>query len=131
MHIVLRLEWVHAQAANERWREELHLLSEELRRIQVTFTKEAIKRGDRWPEEEFAKFCYGLRPQRGYQAYSIKQSNAYIRLAEDALRTRRKLNLTKELDLDAAIRAMVDAPPSSLDLVPGTTNVTSSSVTAA
>lgn len=38
---VIRLEWVHATAARDRWLEELHLLKEESRRIYVSFGRMA------------------------------------------------------------------------------------------
>lgn len=94
-----------------RWNEELHLLGEELRRIQVSFTKEAERRESRRPLDQFAAYYYGPRPQRGYEAYGLKQAHAYRRLAEDALAVRRKLGLTEERDLQGAIDALTNPPP--------------------
>lgn len=108
---VLRLEWVHARANYNRWNEELHLLVEELRRIQVSFTKEAEARQARQPLEEFAALHYGDRPRRGYKAYGRKQAHAYTRLAESALEARQKLNLTTSTNLADEIVALTVVPP--------------------
>lgn len=88
---VVRLEWVHAKAAYDRWEEELLLLKEELRRVQLSFEKEAHIRSNR--PLPLTMLNAADRPQRGYMAYSKKQGLAYERLAAAVAEERAKFNI--------------------------------------
>lgn len=78
---MIRLEWVHAKAAAERWLEENHLLREELRRICVSF--EAAQ--NRWALMAQIQDLDGARPvELGHRAFCQRQAYHYGRLLENA-----------------------------------------------
>lgn len=83
---VLRLEWVHAKAAADRWIEELNLLREELRRMPISFKHIA----DQWRQRAIAAIgdaeiiALGTRVQTGYVAYAMRQSGVFTRLSDAA-----------------------------------------------
>lgn len=84
MLLVIRLEWVHAKAARDRWDEETLLLKEELGRIVLSFrfySREWIDRAQQLRED--AVLC-GQQWAAGYVAYAVKEATAYHRLAESA-----------------------------------------------
>lgn len=67
------------------------LLKEELRRVQVSFEKEAALRSPAPMPAELLNA--NSRVIRGYMAYMAKQADAYTRLAQDAFLERKKVNL--------------------------------------
>ncbi|KAJ7042238.1 hypothetical protein C8F04DRAFT_946268 [Mycena alexandri] len=81
----LRIEWVKAYARSRRWKEEVMLLEEEMRRVVVTF--------------EYNASCWDVRGQvikvgevdelfaEGAIAYAIKQARMFRQMAEDAKTT--------------------------------------------
>lgn len=82
--LVVRLEWLHACAARDRWLEELHLLKEELRRLPLSFRaeKEAWNsKRESLPDENPHSHTY-----RGYQAYARRQARVYESLELEASR---------------------------------------------
>ncbi|KAG9047221.1 hypothetical protein FS837_002783 [Tulasnella sp. UAMH 9824] len=76
---VLRLTWVHARSARDRWWEEQALLYEELRRVVATFERlELLWRG-RQPSVTLTK------PARsGFRAYCLKTAAVFGTLAKEA-----------------------------------------------
>jgi len=80
--LVVRLEWVHATAAVERWKEEVILLREESRRLVASFTEEQRL----WLEKQdsIAHLSYDDRVVRGYKANAQKQAAVQGRLAVKA-----------------------------------------------
>ena len=78
---VIRLEWVHAAAAHARWREEAHLLKEELRRIPISL---GVK------SELYRELSEGpldnLLPvgREGYRALGRRKAYDYDRLVSEA-----------------------------------------------
>lgn len=79
---VVRLEWVHAKAAAERWNEEVHLLIEESRRIAASFRHEQ----NRWLRMRELVHADQLaddtpRALRGKLAYMERQAAVYRGLA--------------------------------------------------
>lgn len=79
----MRLEWVHAKAALDRWLEENHLLREELGRIALSL---------RWSYQDWSSH----QPldstdneesdvSLGYRAFSLRTAYHYKRLASNAL----------------------------------------------
>lgn len=75
--LVVRLEYVHARAAAERWTEEVEILECEMAAVVRWFEREAMKwirRGSTVAEEE-----------RGYCAYCCRQFSLYQRLADSAI----------------------------------------------
>lgn len=77
----MRLEWLHATAARDRWWEEHKLLFEEMRRVGATFRYEQA----RWEQmavwgEEPASAALKL----GVRAHALKKAAMYERLAVQA-----------------------------------------------
>ena len=79
---VVQLEWVHAVAAQERWKEEVPLLQEESCRVVISFTRQ---------KEHWMEMCNRYRSNaddgciiRGYKAYTEKQAYIYSGLAKEA-----------------------------------------------
>lgn len=79
---VIRLDWVHARAANARWREELLLLREEARRIVVTFEADSRQWASR--KEDFDGEGFPEDVIRGYKAYCSSQSHVFDVLSSRA-----------------------------------------------
>ncbi|KIO19228.1 hypothetical protein M407DRAFT_31119 [Tulasnella calospora MUT 4182] len=80
---VVRLAWVHAQAARDRWWEEMTLLKEELRRVGASFTYRATE----WASTADAAHVTQedeTRLTRGVKAYAYRQASVYQYLASDA-----------------------------------------------
>lgn len=80
--LVVRLEWVHAKAALDRWIEENHLLREELGRIALFF---------RWAYQDWSDKANDLsqgegeRVICGYRAFTLRKADDYKRLVHNAL----------------------------------------------
>jgi len=81
---VIRLEWVHAKAARDRWREEKLLLIEEGHRIAASFEANA-KCWDANARQQVIDSLF-TEPDvaLGYQAHLFEQAFVYTRLAEHA-----------------------------------------------
>lgn len=77
---VVRLEWLHAKAAFERWNEEVHLLREESRRIAASFRYEQ----ERWLQMKEPLGDDAPRALRGKMAYIQRQAAIYGGLASRA-----------------------------------------------
>lgn len=73
---MVRLEWVHATAALDRWTEELHLLKEESRRILVSFGRMADDCESRAPEDPLPSDWAA----RGFAALSKRIAAGYREL---------------------------------------------------
>ena len=88
--IVVRLEWVHAVAAAERWKEEVILLKEESRRIVASFTREK----ELWllTQDGNANANYSDRARRGYKANAQKQAAVQGRMAVKAQENFARIN---------------------------------------
>ncbi|KIO29005.1 hypothetical protein M407DRAFT_6484 [Tulasnella calospora MUT 4182] len=76
---VLRLTWVHARSARDRWWEEQALLYEELRRIVATFEHFELSWRSRQPNVALASSAHS-----GFRAYSLKKAAIFQRLAKEA-----------------------------------------------
>lgn len=81
----MRLEWVHARAAHDRWLEEVHLLREEARRIYVSFGKMAGGLETRVPDLPIAGHDDANNEMyqwvaRGYASLSQRLAAGYRRL---------------------------------------------------
>jgi hypothetical protein len=77
--LVIRLEWIHAKAALERWKEEILLLWEESRHVAAYF---ATQRG-RWEGRAFApepNTNWSEAMDLGYRAFAQSQAAAYVEL---------------------------------------------------
>ncbi|KAG8919084.1 hypothetical protein FRC02_001929 [Tulasnella sp. 418] len=74
-----RLEYVHALAAAERWKEEVLLLKEEARRLAVSFRADQAQWARKAVQPNLGDDI-GL----GYAAYAAKQADYFGRLAESA-----------------------------------------------
>lgn len=79
---MIRLEWVHAKAASDRWLEENHLLREELGRIALSF---------RWSYEDWSS-CEAVLVQGaedctalGLKAFCLRSAYHYGQLVSNAL----------------------------------------------
>ena len=77
---VVRLEWVHAVAAYDRWAEEARLLEAELTRTALSFKATASMWAER-AEGGPAQSCHPI-VRAGYQAYMRRQNNVYEGLAD-------------------------------------------------
>lgn len=79
---MVRLEWIHALAGNQRWKEHLILVREELRRTHEYFqyVSNAWLAREPPPDHNF------VEPQmaNGYQAFMYRQSQVYAGLASQA-----------------------------------------------
>ncbi|KAG8972484.1 hypothetical protein FRC05_009837 [Tulasnella sp. 425] len=78
-HEVLRLSWVHARAARDRWWEERVLLYEELRRIGATFGYHAVSWGGKRPPSHLP-----LQVRNGFRAYVLKKAAVFQTLGKEA-----------------------------------------------
>ena len=80
---VVRLEWVHAHAAHERWKEEFYLLQEESRRVAMSFSRQS----EEWQEKRALYDGVPLCEQTawGFKAYVERQAEVYASLAAEAL----------------------------------------------
>lgn len=87
---MVRLEWLHAIAARDRWWEEHVLLFEELRRVGKTFRYEwrCWDEQSRW--NGWDNLCTPPKLVLGVRAHAAKKASMYLRLAEEA-ETRFKL----------------------------------------
>lgn len=79
---MIRLEWIHARAGNERWKEQLDLATEELRRLPEYFSHMAEEWGIR--KKPTALSLADPRDQQGYEAYANRQAHVYEVLAADS-----------------------------------------------
>lgn len=80
---MVRLEWIHALAGLERWKEHITLTKEELRRVTVYFA--AVER--RWgAQKPPATYQFADKQmEAGYQAYANRQAQVYATLSSSAL----------------------------------------------
>lgn len=78
---VIRLEWVHAVAAVERWQEEVKLLREEARRLPVSFRHEVAQ----WRVQEVRDLTgYPTPVQAGFVAHARRKVALFKDLARVA-----------------------------------------------
>lgn len=79
---MVRLEWIHALAGLQRWREHLNLAREELRRTAAYFAAVETRWRERKPPAnyEFAE----EQIEAGYQAYCNRQAQVYATLGASA-----------------------------------------------
>lgn len=76
---MLRLTWVHARSARDRWWEEQAILFEELRRVLATFEQlESSWRGKE-PSSDIP-----LLVRKGFRAYALKTAAIFQSLAKEA-----------------------------------------------
>lgn len=80
---VVRLEWIHARAGNERWKEQLDLVTEELRRLPLYFSHEVEVWGAR--KRSASLLFTDIQQQQGYEAYANRQAHVYEVLAADSM----------------------------------------------
>lgn len=83
---MLRLEWLHATAARDRWWEEHVLLFEELKRVGKTFRYEQRRWGEMANWTGWAKGRTSAKMINGVRAYALKTQATYRGLAEEAER---------------------------------------------
>ncbi|KAG8902563.1 hypothetical protein FRC00_002447 [Tulasnella sp. 408] len=76
---VLRLSWVHARSARDRWWEEQALLYEELRRIVATFERLELSWRSRQPGITLATPAHS-----GFRAYCLRTAAIFGTLAKEA-----------------------------------------------
>ncbi|KAG8925861.1 hypothetical protein FRC01_009600 [Tulasnella sp. 417] len=76
---VLRLTWVHARSARDRWWEEQALLYEELRRVTVTFEHLERLWRERQPDPSLSPPV-----RKGFRAYCLKRAAIFGKLAAEA-----------------------------------------------
>ena len=79
---MVRLEWVHAKAALDRWKEEGLLLREESRRVVESFLKKSesfMAMKNRYNDRKLPE-----RVQRGYHSYLYRQAWEFNELADFA-----------------------------------------------
>lgn len=76
---VIRLEWVHAEAAARRWEEEVLLLMEESRRVVASFEADR----QRWLKRRSEYLRSECPPdvRKGMVAYANRQAHVYSQLA--------------------------------------------------
>lgn len=81
---MIRLDWVHACAAQARWCEEAKLLQKEARRVVVTFNADS----QGWVVRRDIFVGTGLAEDvvRGYKAYCLRQSYVFDVLSTTAAR---------------------------------------------
>lgn len=80
---VIRLEWLHARAAVDRWREECILLREEARRSVAGFMKDSKL----WAEKKVIEEAAAGKAKssvEGYNAFVAKQAWVYQTIANNA-----------------------------------------------
>lgn len=115
VRVVVRLEWVHASAAFDRWTEEGHLLREESRRIAVSFQKAASSVlsdmhavSASWPALAAAN-PLGAWFVRGFRAAAHRRAFGLERLAVDAVE--RYISIGGSRDLGMAPPEAAVPPP--------------------
>ncbi|KAG9041146.1 hypothetical protein FS837_012680 [Tulasnella sp. UAMH 9824] len=72
----IRLEYVHARAAVDRWTEEVKILECEIPAVVRWFEKQAM----RW-----SRMAFGQGDDAGFRAYTCRQFSLYQTLADNAL----------------------------------------------
>lgn len=92
---MIRLEWVHASAAVARWREELKLLREEVRRVVQGFGAE--KRAWESIAAKDLAIVNNDRAIRGFRAYALKRAAFYNGLCIQAIKHQGFFNLLDSL----------------------------------
>ncbi|KAF7331973.1 CxC2 domain-containing protein [Mycena kentingensis (nom. inval.)] len=82
----LRMEWAKAYARVKRWREEVRILTEEWRRLPLSFAHER----EQWIARKDAGADFASDPEiaEGMAAYAMKQASMYDQLIVRAERTR-------------------------------------------
>lgn len=77
---MLRLQWLHAAAGHERWKEEFYLLLEEQRRVCATFQFQARE----WISRARGEHYEWAQADNGYRAFCWRQSRMYRQMGDKA-----------------------------------------------
>lgn len=94
LFIVLRIQWLHARAQVNRWSEEISLLLEEMRRVDVFLVQEA--KG--WKKRTLSRSVSSPELNEGLAAYALHQAHIALQLRGHFLT---KWNNVKRWDLES------------------------------